>query len=204
MKSNNISLFFDNKGDEMKTHMVVSVGGGPLASLYGTPGVTPQTPDEFLTDIYNTFIKSSANSIELVCVDPNTDAPYTNNLTKNESGFKNPDYTGLGWNAKTYTYESLEIEKLVEKLTENNQLEKSNPDELEGKAILSIHKYCGSASTNLNNGYWMKDIPTESQDKAVVSFRQKFSNMETILNVYEKEQRTGEVPLDLQKKTKTY
>lgn len=184
--------------------MVISVGGGPLASLYGTPEVTPQAPDEFLTEIYSTFRQSGSNSIELICVDPNTDAPYTNDLTENESGFKNPDYTGIGWNAKIYTYKSVEIEKLVEKLTENNKLNEYNPEELQGKSVLSIHKYCGSASTNLNNGYWIMDISTESLDKAVNNFVQKFHEMDTILNVYEKEQRTGKVPLDLQEKTKTY
>ncbi|ADI73318.1 hypothetical protein Metev_0399 [Methanohalobium evestigatum Z-7303] len=185
----------------MKKHLVVSVGGGPLASLYGTPELNSQAPERFLGDIYNTYIQSGAKSIELICVDPNTDAPYTNDLDENEAGFKNPNYCGTGWNACIYQYESEEIKNLVKRLSEYNKID--NADQLGGKAILSIHYYCGSASTNLNNGYWMKEIPDSIMDEAKKRFKKQFPNIEIMFNIYSKKQKTGKVPKDLQEKTKT-
>ncbi|NOZ80817.1 MAG: hypothetical protein GXP63_04030 [DPANN group archaeon] len=156
----------------MKDHLVIAVGGGPLAALYGTPSLKPE---DFLQKIKDTYQESGASTMELICVDPHTDAPYTKDLDPHEKGFREPTYQGEGWNGL-----------LVE----------DGP----GKNLASFHEYCGSDSTNLNQGTWRKI--TDRADKAMEALEQGLE-MHFEKNFYHKHEKTGPVPDDLQKKVLT-
>jgi hypothetical protein len=161
----------------MTKHLVVAVGGASIAALYGTPGAHP---DQFLDEIANTLEASDADSIEFICVDPNTNARYTNDLHPHEKGFKKPTYNGEGWNAKVY---------------------KENPHG-EGVSVASDHLFCGSYSTNGNNAVWIRDVPGDVVDKAIDRLETKLG-LTFQKHTYHKHDKSGTVPTDLVGKTKT-
>jgi len=157
-------------------HLVVSVAGGPLAFIYGTQ---KSSPVKFISEIKIVFGKSKSDSIEFICVDPNTNEPYTKDLDPHEAGFKKPDYKGEGWNAKIYNID------------------------LEGKAIAGMHQYCGSGATNLNDGKWQKDTQEKYVNEALSVIRNNFPSLKVKLKTYKKSLRKGKVDIRLQSLTKT-
>jgi hypothetical protein len=159
-----------------KKHLVVSVGGGPLSFIYGTP---TSSPEQVASDIKELYRKIGATSLEIICVDPNTEVEYTPDLDPHEAGFKEPVHVGEGWNAKVY-----EID-------------------LEGKIIAGMHQYCGSSSTNLNDGVWQRDTPNKYVELAVDLIQRAFPDLKVIVKTYRKPERVGKVDKRLQDLTKT-
>jgi len=169
---------FDDRINNKK-HAVVSVPGGPLSLIYGTPSAHHSRVAEEIKNFYDD-IRGSA-SLEIICVDPNTKAPWTQDLDPQEAGFKKPDYEGSGWNAKIY----------------------SDVSKFTGKVIAGMHRYCGSASTNLNGGNWLEHVPSHYIHSAIKKIHDIFPGHEVETVIYHKDEKTGTVPERLQKLTKT-
>ena len=162
---------------KLKQHLVVSVGGGPLSFLYGAPKVKPRG---FIAEIKAVYRKSNAVSLGFICVDPNTEVPYTSDLDPYEKGFKFPDFNGSGWNAKLY-----------------------DTSEFEGKAIAALHEYCGSGSTNLNEGKWQKNTCHDYIKNTIAAINEVFPELVVVVKKYFKSKRDGMVDKRLQRLTKT-
>lgn len=165
-------------------HLVISVPGGPFAALYGTPA---RDPDSFLAAVRALYEESNATSLEFICVDPNTDAPYTPDLDPHEQGFKRPDYRGDDFTAKLYDRRKLGLGHVLEK----NVL------------LASFHLYCGSYSTNRNGGEWVETPDLGDSTFALVALRRHFGDMEIKANSYNKSERVGKVDERLQRLTIT-
>jgi hypothetical protein len=168
--------------EEKIGHLVVAVGGGAFAGLYGT---AEQSPDEFLTEMRQLYEDSNAESIEFICVDPNTNFAGTNDLDPHEKGFKEPTYSGSGWNAKLYT------EGKIAKTARPNTV------------VASFHLSCGSYSTNENDGQWIHDPLQKDMQSALHNIRNAFSGYSIKAKIYTKAEKIGVVPERLQSLTMT-
>ena len=149
-----------------------------MAFVYGTPKAHPVTFAEEIKEYYN---KICADSAAFICVDPNTNNPCTEHLDPKEAGFSEPDHTGSGWNAKIY----------------------HGLPELRGKIIAGMHKYCGSASTNLNGGNWLEDVPLHYVESAIRTTQKYFPGHVVDKVIYDKPAKEGTVPTRLQDLTRT-
>ena len=162
--------------ESTNNHLVISVAGGPLSFVYGTKDASPEQLAKELREIFD---ETKPASIEIICIDACTDTPYTPSLDKGGRGLVRTKYKGSGWRARFYF-----------------------KPEQGGKIIAGFHEYCASASTNLNNGEWRKDVSEQYANMAITVIKKTFPELTVEILKYHKVGMEGEVEKSLQELTR--